>query len=134
MGLKVNIETATADINQWLDYKKVSDKKRENYASSINDLISSVCEGVLTFDSDNHQLIQTLNFEIGEETKIGKITFSPRIQIGAIQRALQGVSAANADGRILAYISALTGVSKAIIEKMDSEDYTVAQSIAIFFL
>jgi len=88
----------------------------------------------LTYDDESHVYTQKLLFPIGEEKKFDELTFKPRLDIETIQNALQGVKSTDADGRILAYISALTGFSKSVIKKMDSEDYGVAQSIAIFFL
>ncbi len=54
--------------------------------------------------------------------------------MSTIHSHLQGVKPSDADGRVGAYIAALTSTPKAVINCLDTEDYGIAQSIAIFFL
>lgn len=131
---KVNRETAEAEINSWLDYKKINEKKRENYKDNISALVDAVCDGILSVNPDTKELIQTLNFPIGDEMKVSKLEFKPRLTVGSVQSHLNGVKATDADGRIIAYVAALTSQPKELIKKLDTEDNSVAQSIAIFFL
>lgn len=130
---KVNIEVATADIQRWLDAKRISERKRTNQNESIISLIDAVCDGDLKVN-ENCELVQSLIHPIGDEKMISELTYKSRIQIGQIHEYLKNVKPGDADGRIVAYISALTGNTPAVIKKMDTEDYSIAQSIAVFFL
>lgn len=131
---KISREIAEAEINSWLDYKKINEKKRNNYKDNIESLIDAVSEGVLSVNPETKELIHVLSFPIGEEMKVNKLEYKPRLTVGAVQSHLNGVKATDADGRIIAYVAALTSQPKELIKKMDTEDNSVAQSIAIFFL
>lgn len=130
---KVGREVAEKEIIGWLDCKRVSDKKREDQKENINSLISAVCEGSLTVKDDN-TLVHELLFPIGSEAKIAKLEYKPRIHMGVIHKHLEGIKPSDADGRICAYIAALTSNPKDVVRLLDTEDYSIAQSIAIFFL
>jgi hypothetical protein len=77
-------------------------------------------------------LVQILKFPISDE--IDKLVFKPRIKVNTIQVHLQGVKSSDADGRVTAYIAALTSKPKEVIKSMDTEDYSIGKSIAYFFL
>lgn len=129
----IDIETAQQDIQKWLDFKKVSEKKRENLNDSIEAITNAICEDKLILTESN-EFVQKLSFPVGEEKIIDSLKYKPRITIGNIQDNMKNVKPGDSDGRISAYIAALTGQPTAVIKKMDSEDYSVAQAIAIFFL
>lgn len=131
---KLNRESAEAEVNSWLDYKKISDKKRESYKDNIESLIDAMVEGILTLDDKEKVITQGLKFPIGEEMKVSELKYRPRITVGMVQAHMAGVKATDADGRITAYVAALTSQPKELIKKLDTEDNAVAQSIAIFFL
>ena len=126
-------EVAAQEIEKWLDYKKINDRKREQYKDSIDALIDAVSDGVLTVDED-HNLVQSLKFPIGNEVTTSKLEYKPRLKVASVHSALQGVKTADADGRICAYIAALTSQPKGVITALDTEDYSIGQAIAIFFL
>lgn len=130
---KVNIEIATADVERWLNHKKISDKKRASYKANIESLVDAVVAGQMTINEEC-VITHNLSFEFGEETKIKSLNYKPRVSIGQVQQYLKDVKSDDADGRIVGYISALTGQPREIVKKLDTEDYSVAQSIAIFFL
>jgi hypothetical protein len=130
----VSIEVAQAEIEKWLDCKKVNSKKRESNESTIESLVSAVQVGKLRFDDESNKLIQTLEFPIGNNGEIKELEYQSRIGIGQIHRHLNGVKSDDADGRLAAYVSALTNKTKGLIAGLDTEDYSVGQSIAIFFL
>lgn len=129
---KVSREVATEEVNSWLDYKKISDKKRIAQKDQIDSLVDAVCDGTLTLKADK-TFVQELKFTEGENA-ILKLEFKPRLKMSVIHSHLQGVKSSDADGRIGAYIAALTNMPKSVIGTMDTEDFGVAQSIALFFL
>ena len=134
MSTKVAIEVAKSDIEAWLDHKKITDKKREAYESNIETLTDAIVDGYLVHNAQDHTLEHTLKFSFGTEMKVEKLTYIPRLNMQRLKPYLTGVKSTDADGRITAYICALTGKAKGIIEQLDSEDLTIAQAVAIFFL
>ena len=130
---KVTKEQAQSEVEAWLDYKKIGSKKRESQEAQIETLVDAVAEGDLVLNEDK-SFTQKLKFEVGEEIKILELKYRPRLDMSTIHSKLDGVKSSDGDGRVLAYVAALTGQVKSVIKKLDSEDYSVAQSIAIFFL
>ncbi len=133
MDLIIDINTATKDVEKWLDHKRIGQRKRETYKASIESLVGAVCDGFLSLN-DEFEWIHKLKFEIGESGQYKELAYKPRMDVEEIQTSLQGVKADDADGRLLSYVAALTGKGKGICKKLDSEDYSIAQAIAIFFL
>lgn len=129
-------EVAEQEVQDWLDFKKVNARKRQNYKENIETLVDSIVVGILTLNDDK-SFVQKLNFPLGEEGKeatITTLTYKPRIKVQTVQVCLQGIKPADADGRVCGYISALTGTDRNIIKQLDTEDYSIGESIAIFFL
>lgn len=135
MAKLVSKDLATEEINSWLDYKKVSDKKRESQKEQVESLIDAIADGSLTFKDDKtFTFVQVLKFQTEGDSPLTKLEYKPRLKMSTIHSHLQGVKSSDADGRICAYIAALTATPKALINSLDTEDYGIAQSIAIFFL
>jgi len=133
MENKINRETATKEVERWLDFKKVSKKKKESNKEQIDVLVSAIVDGEIILE-DDFSLTHNLRFEVGEEVKVSKLKYKPRVNVKQITQYLNGVKAGDADGRILAYACALTGEPKGIIQALDTEDWSVVQNIVIFFL
>lgn len=133
----VNKEVAINDINDWLDAKKVSQKKRATQVEQIENLVSEVEEGNLAYDSDSKVLSYKLKFPLEDESgsyTLSNLDFKYRLTSNDLAPYLKGVKPTDADGRLAAYICALTGKAGGYIKKLDTEDLSVAQSIAVFFL
>jgi hypothetical protein len=131
--MKVSIDVATEEVNKWLDYKKVNEKKREAYKDNIDALVQGVCDGILILNEDN-TFTHNLQFPIEGEMPIHKLDYKPRLKMSTVHNHLQGVKPSDGDGRVCAYIAALTSKPKAVVKDLDTEDYSIGQSIAIFFL
>lgn len=130
---KVERSQAQKEVESWLDFKKVGEKKRESQEAQISALVDAIVEGDLVLNED-FTFVQTLKFPTSGEMPIKEFSFKPRLKLMEIHSQLEGVKASDADGRILAYAAALTGKAKQIIRSLDTEDYNVVQAIAIFFL
>lgn len=126
-------EVAQAEIEKWLDYKKFTEQRREDKKENIETLISAISDGNLVVDSDCN-LIQKLMSPFGDEMKITELKYKPRLTPFALKFHLNGVKATDMDARVCAYVCALTSQAKGVIEKLDMEDYLIAQSIAFFFM
>jgi hypothetical protein len=126
-------EVAKAEVEKWLDYKKVGGTKRENFKDSIDTLAGFISDGSLTLKEDK-TFEQALKFPIGSGGSITKLEYKPRIAMSVVNEKLKGVAATDADGRLLAYTAALTGQPKNIIKELDTEDNAVAQAVVVFFV
>lgn len=132
----VEISVATGDINRWLDYKKVSDTKRESKKAAVEALVSEVTDGYLSVMED-FKLQYKLKFPIEDSEGniyLEKLDFVPRLQAKDLFPYMKGVKAGDLDGSLRANICALTKQSMGVISKLDTEDMAVAESIAVFFL
>ncbi len=134
---KISREQATNEVNDWLNYKKINERKREAYVESIETLIDGIESGSLSINEEK-TFIQVLNFPIGTDgtdtLAVKTLEFKPRLKLSTVHLHLQGVKSTDADGRLIAYVAALTSKPKDLIKAMDTEDFSIGQAIAIFFL
>lgn len=133
MAELVSREVAQSEFDKWADHKKISAKKREQQKDSIEAIVDAIVEGTLVLKEDN-TLVHTLKFPTEGEAPIKTLEYKPRLKMDIVHAHLQNVKSNDADGRVAAYIAALTTKSKTIIKALDTEDYSIAQSIAVFFL
>jgi hypothetical protein len=126
-------EVAEQEINSWLDYKKVSERKREANKDSIETLVDAVADGSLLLREDK-TLVHELKFPTDGDKPLTKLEYVPRLKMSTIHNKLQGVKASDPDGRICAYVGALTSQTIALVRSLETEDYSISQAIAIFFL
>jgi hypothetical protein len=131
---KIVKEVAENEINSWLDYKKVSPGKRESYKDQIELLVDAVGEGFLTLNPETKVLTQTLSSPIGKDEAVKTLDYKPRLKVSSVHNHLKGVKATDADGRILANVCALTSTNSELIKELYTEDYSISQAIALFFL
>ena len=131
---KVNIEVATKEVNDWLDSKKVSDKDKELNQDQIDKLIDAVCNGYLVVNDDD-TLSQTLKFPIkGEDSEIKELKYKNRVTVKEIQTQMTGTKSGDFIGMLTAYISAATVMPKAFLKNLDTQDWSLAQAIGVFFM
>lgn len=130
---KITREVAEAEVNSWLDYKKIGQEKRETYKKNIDNMVEAIMDGWLMLQEDK-TFKHLLKFEVGEEKKVTELSYTPRITVSKINTAMKGVPSNDGDARILAYAHALTGTAKGILSKLDTEDYNISQAIVLFFL
>lgn len=126
----VSIEVANLEVRKWLDFKKVRESKRDKHADTVENLVEGFQDGLLTLDEETGEITQHLQFPVNG---LDKLTFKPRIDVGTLNMHLQKVKTGDSDGRVAAYICALTGKLKEQIAKMDLEDYNVSGNVAVFF-
>lgn len=132
MAKKVmNEELAKTEVQKWLEHKRVKPRKIESNEASIEELENGFADGSLVLNPETHEIDLHLLFPIGDN--VNKLTFKPRINVGQVHQRLREVKTGDVDGRIKAYISTLTNQPTNIIGSMDTEDYNLASSIAIFF-
>lgn len=130
----ISKEIAQKEVNKWLDFKKVSNKKREDNADNIEKIVEGLMDGNLVLDTDTFVFEHTLCFPIGEEIKISKLQYQPRVPVKKFQEQMLGLKGEDGYGRVFAFIAGLSGQSKGVISNMESEDYLLASQIAVFFM
>ena len=133
---KITKEQARKELNLWFEAKRVKESKKEEHAESGDSIVEAIASGDLVLTEKN-EFKYNLLFPIvsdKKETILKELTFSPRLRVGQLHSKLQGVKASDADGRILAYVSALTNQNSGLLKKMDLEDYNLCQAIVMFFL
>ncbi len=126
-------EQSESEVSKWLDYKKVSEKRKESYKEHIDNLAEAISEGSLELD-DKMRFKHKLKFPLEGEMPVADLEYSPRIMVKEVHNRLRSVKSDDPDGRICAYVSALTKKPMEIIRNLDSEDYKICESIAIFFI
>ena len=131
MSEVLNKELALVEVTKWLDCKKVKEKKRVAYKEAIESLVDAVSEGTLILN-DDFSFTHRLDFPVGTDGLIKEFNYKARLDVSTIQKYANG--ATGGDARVLATISALTAQPKELVSKMDTEDYGIASSVAIFFL
>lgn len=130
---KVPIEVAAAEVEKWLDFKKVSASKREKLKENIDALAEAISTGVLILTEKN-EWKQMLNFPLEGESVITEMIYKPRLNVAQVSDKLKGVNSKDLKGFLAAYVSALTDQPMALCKKLDTEDNSLAENIAVFFL
>ena len=131
---KIDFETASKNVESWLDHKKIRPNKREAHKEYVEDMISAVQYGILVINED-FTITQKLDFPIPGDEPLEVLTYAPRLHGAALDARMKGVKNGDGDGRLNAVIAALTKQSINIPKKLDtSTDKSTALSIAIFFL
>lgn len=133
---KITREQAEAEVTAWLDKKKIFQSTRERLEDNVELLIDAIQEGTLVLNQDDWKFTHTLLHPFGsdESAKITSLVYRSRLNDKLLKPCVQGVKANDADGRLLAYIAALTDQSRGLLESMDSVDKKIAMAIAVFFL
>lgn len=132
----IDQETALKDFERWLSIKKIREQKRQENSKFEDIIISSIIEGDLTID-ENGYITQKLIFPVEnaeQQPVLSDLKFIPRIPIKLLNIKLKGVDSSDADKRQIAYMAALTQQNMGLLEKMETEDHRIAQSIIMYFL
>jgi len=132
----VNIETATAEVNNWLDSRKVMPTKRERMQPTIDNLIEAVQYGMLVIGEGN-VLRHNLAFPVLDSAGVpfaSELTYKARISTDSVIRAISALKINIPDTQVMAYIAELTGQPYSIIAQLETTDMLIAKSIAVFFM
>lgn len=129
----ISKEQATKEVEAWLDSKCVSQRKRDKAKQAIEDLIEFFEYGILTLNHETFEITQILQLPVGD-SGIKELKYKSRMPVGAAYDHLTKVKSGDGDGRVMAYVTALTGVNSGIVKAIDTEDYDACVAIAYFFL
>lgn len=133
MAQKVTRDQATEEVNGWLDKKKVYESTREAQKDSIELLIEGIMRGDLIL-TDKFEFVHKILIPEALDNEVLELTYKPRLNDKMLKPYLNGVKANDAEGRLTAYVSALTSQPKSVLESLDSADKKIMLSIAVFFL
>lgn len=129
----VSEELARREFSGWLDAKRISERKREQYKDQEDILVEAIMAGDLVVEEKG--LLLKLLFPTNDGEGISVLNFKNRLTVGERQATTKGVAANDAEGRLIAYIAALTDQPAGVIKKLESgEDYERASAIAVYFL
>lgn len=131
---KIAFEIAKQEVDKWLseiDY--TIDPEDQSEVSSLKTITNAICDGVLILN-DDCSFTQNLKQPIGKEIIINSFKYKTRLTTGEIQEGVSGTKGSDVDGRFIGFISKLTSQPKAIVKAMDSRDYKIGMSIAVFFM
>jgi len=127
----VSLEQARKEVEQWLDSKKISEKKRAANENQIDVLVDAISQGDLLLKEDN-VFVHKLKFPL-DSPKTTELEYKQRLTLSETHVALQNVKQGDNDGRLLAYVCALTLKTKGVLGKLDTGDYDICVAIAVFF-
>ena len=130
---KINRESAIEDFKKWLDYKRVNENKRQQSSQQEEVIVDAICNGDITIDEECN-IHQKLVFPVEGEVGFDELVYRPRINRKLLQAKLRGVKADDVDGRMSAYVAALTNKAILQITNLDTEDLRVADAIVMYFL
>lgn len=133
---KFSYDQAQAEIAEWLEFKHISERKRNDNADFEEVLIDKMCQGLLKKNEDNsltYSLQEPVKTEDGEII-LDTLTFKPRIRVSDLNKRLKGVKPSDIEGRQLAYIAAITGESSGKISSIYTEDFETCAAIVNYFL
>lgn len=134
---KVERKTAKLEIKAWLDFKNISERKRKENDEIIENLVNAVEDGVISIDPESFEITQQLFVPIENdagEVTMESLTYIARAKVYEIHNGLKGIKGGDAHGMVLGYASAITKQPKEVIKNLDTSDFSIAQSIAIFFM
>ena len=69
-----------------------------------------------------------------DEKPLNEITYKSRLNQRMLEPHLRGVKADDGDGRVLAYLAALTSQPKGILKALDTADKRICNAIVLFFI
>lgn len=133
---KVEKTVALGYVNDWLDKKRIRASKRESYKGTIDELANCIEDGIIEVSDSGeivHNLIWPITDDEGNET-VKQLRYKLRVNEAMLEPYKKGLKPGDNDGRLNAYVCALTGQVKGVIRNLDSEDLGIAQNIALFFL
>lgn len=132
MNEKVSLEKAQNEFNAWLDYKKVSNSKRESLKDVADEILDAIQDGHLVIDTDTYEIVYTLKFP-PEKGDLKEIKFQARVSTGIIDSKLRGVALNDAPGRVRAYACAITGLVPNDFRVLDTADWSIVSDVVAYF-
>ncbi|MCK5613806.1 hypothetical protein KAR91_68715 [Candidatus Pacearchaeota archaeon] len=141
-GVVISEDIAKKELEKWFDFRKMKDKARKNIDDDLDrdvmadKMVEGFMYGLLILD-DLGNLTQKLDFPVETENKsisIKELIWKPRFRESELNEPLKGVKANDSSGRMKAYMSAITSITKQKLGTLDYSDYSLSQTIVSYFL
>lgn len=132
----IPMSAAMEEVEKWLEYKKVKPSKREEYADNIEEIAECISLGIITYDEKTNELKHNLQFPLENdkgESMLSELVYKPRIRVKETKPHMKGVKTGDSDGRVMAYLCAVTNQNRMMLENLDYSDYSISSSIVVFF-
>ena len=132
---KISKEVAQQEFNKWAEAKKISDTKRESNKDCEEEILNAIMEGHLTLTEENEWKYK-LKFHLGkgEMNIVNELTFKLRLTINELNSVSKGLKPSDVEGKLIAYLSAITGESIGLLKTLDTVDYSTVSCIVAYFL
>lgn len=130
----MSLELATAEVDKWLDRKKLLPSRRNNARTTIENLAEAVQFGILAIKDDG-TIIHTLQDPVTDTNGtpvLTELTYKARISTDEVLKAYGRLKNNTPDAQLIALIELLTGSS--FITKLEVGDLSIAKSIGVFFM
>ena len=133
-GLVVSKEIALQEVNKWLDHREVDEEERADDQKTVRFLAKEVANGRLIINAD-WTLTQKLRvpLEIDGLPNVAELKYADRICMDKVHKRLENIRSNSGSAKIAAHVAALTNQATAVIQKMDSKDYSTAVTINLIF-
>lgn len=123
---------AVKDVNRFLDYRKVSDKRREEFKDQVDSLVEMVMDGDMVVNDD---CSITYKIAFTEDLPWSELKFMPRVKTRVVHEILRNhVKGSDGDGRVYAYLAAHSGITFGEVRLLDSFDSSRLSSLALFLM
>lgn len=141
-GAVMSEDVAKMELEKWFDFRKMKDKARKNIDDDLDrdvmadKMVEGFMYGLLIL-GDLGNLTQKLDFPVETESKavsIKELIWKPRFRESELNEPLKGVKTNDSSGRMKAYMSAITGITKQKLGTLDYSDYSLSQTIVSYFL
>lgn len=125
-----DFDSAVEKVHQWLDSKKVSRRKQQEYEGQIKVIAREIADGWAYINPDQ-KIVQKLKFPVTDKTTL---TFKNRLTKGDVDSYTKNLNPRDGEARVAAYICALTGLATGELKRMDMEDLDLPDAVAVFFI
>lgn len=145
MGSVVDAETARAEVERFMDLKRLSEKKRETLKANIKGLMGSVEAGLIRFDFERKRTVAILtvplNRKVGKQITELDMRFNMGVKV--MLATTKGAGLEEGNEHSLYMISSLCDIPVTILENAENEegeqglstaDFNILRDYALFFL
>jgi hypothetical protein len=129
MNTQINKETATEEVNKWLETMRITPRKRDGKTEQISKLIEMVMYGEVSFNEQGNP-VQKLEEPL---PNYEELVYANRIKVDGLISKGKLESSADAFTTTCIMISSATGISVALAKKLDMKDLEVPSVILSFF-
>ena len=131
---KIDIDTATQEVERFLDARKLRPKVLESFSSLIPHLIEAVQFGFLVFGKDAIKMI--LEEPIGDGGSIKEIELKYRVAPGDLRASISRLKSQKFEEQlkcVFCEYCVTPGMVPAIIDKLEPNDFRIFNAFALIF-